>query len=134
MCLGSGAIYLVDQHDLREERPAMKHEALLASIENGIAENISRQQVTRKLDALKGERERARQRLRERCLADARNILNQKVAACEETGDCELDRLILAHNDFTDLFCERVNIIRHGAIICGNAPFRKQGYLEIDTL
>ena len=111
--LRCGAIYLVDQHDLREERAAMKHEALLASIEDGIAENISRQQITRKLDALKGERELARQRLRQRCLAHARNIFNQEVAACEQTGDCELYRLILAHNDFTNLLCERVNVIRH---------------------
>src|SRR5439155_13647412 len=56
--LGGGAIYLVDQHDLRKERAAMKHEPLLGSIEDGIAESIRRQQVTRKLDALKGERAR----------------------------------------------------------------------------
>ena len=110
----------------------MKQKALLASIEDGIPENIGRQEVTRKLDALKGERERARQRLRERCLAHAGNIFNQEVAACEQTGDGELYRLIFANNNFTNLLCERVNAIRHSEMICGNDTIRKQGYLEID--
>ena len=73
---GSRAIYLVDQHDLRKERAAMEHEALLAPIEDGIAENIGRKQVTGKLDALESESERARQRLGERCLAHTGNIFN----------------------------------------------------------
>ena len=112
----------------------MKHEALLASIEDGIAENIGRQQVTRKLDALKGEGERAGQRLRERCLAHARNIFNQDVAACEQTGDCELYRLILAYDNFANLLCEGINVIRHSGMICGNDTVRKQGYAEIHSI
>src|SRR4030095_3428534 len=131
---GSGAVYLIDQHDLRKERPAMKHEALLASIEDGIAENIGRQQVACKLDALKGERERARQRLRKRCLAHARNIFNQEMAACEQTGDCELYRLIFPYYNFANLLREGVNVIRHSDMICGNDAIRKQGYAENDSI
>ena len=54
----------------------MKHEALLIVVENGIAENIGRQQVACKLDALKRQRQGARQRLGERGLAHAWNVFN----------------------------------------------------------
>ena len=110
----------------------MKNEPLLASIEDGIAEYIGCKQLTLKLDALNGERERARQRLRERCFAHARDIFNQEVAAREETGDCELYRLILAYDNFTNLLRGRVNVIRHSGMICGNDIVRKQRYVEID--
>ena len=38
----SRPVYLVDQHYLRKKRSAVKHEALLIVVENGIAENIGR--------------------------------------------------------------------------------------------
>jgi hypothetical protein len=112
----------------------VKHKALVFPIENGIAENIGRKQIARKLDALKGERERARECLGESRLTHARNVFNQEVAACEQTSDCELYRLILSHNNFTNLLCEGVNVIRHSEMICGNDTVRKQGYPEIDSI
>jgi len=98
---------------------------LLAPIEDGIAENIGGQQVAGKLDTLKGERERASQRMGERCLAHARDVFNQKMAAGEQTCDRELYRLILAYDNFANLLYERVNVVRHCTIICGNSPVRK---------
>src|SRR5213592_4557627 len=128
---GGRAIYLVDQNDLRKERAAVKHEALLFSIKDGITEYIGRKQVTRKLDALESQRERTRQRLGERCLAHAGDIFNQEVAACEQTGDCEFYRLILTYDNFTNLLCERINVICHSKeMICGNDRVRKRGYAE----
>ena len=103
----------------------MKHEPLFAPIENGITENIGRQQVTRKLNALECQCQRPCQRLGQRCFAHARNIFNQKVAAREQRGDSELYRLVLAYNDFTNLPRESLNVIGHAATICGNNVFRK---------
>ena len=103
----------------------MKHEALIASIEDGIPKNICRQQVTCKLDALKGERQRACQCLRESCLADAWDVLDQKMTAREQTGDRQFYRLILAYDNFTNLLREGVNVIGHAGTICGNNGFRK---------
>ena len=117
---GSRAIYFIDQYDLRKERAAVKHEVLLALIEDGIAENIGREQVTRKLDTLEGKRERAGQRLAERCLTHTWDVFNQKMAASEQTRDCELYRLILSYDNFTNLICECVNVVRHSGMICGN--------------
>jgi len=78
------------------------------------------------LEALKCERQRARQRLGECCLANTRDVFDQKVTAREQTGDCEFNRLVLSYNNFTNLLCERVNVVGHPEIICGNAAIRKQ--------
>ena len=49
------------------------------------------------------------------------------MAAREQTGDSELYRLVLAYNDFTNLRRERLNVIGHAGMICGNNAFRKHG-------
>src|SRR2546430_14360967 len=48
---GGRAIDLVDQHHLREKRTAMEHKALLAPVEDRIAENIGGEQITGKYGA-----------------------------------------------------------------------------------
>src|SRR6266478_2899524 len=52
------------------------------------------------------------------------------MAAREQTGNCEFYRLILAYDNFTNLLCERVNMLRHSEMIRGNDAFRKQAYGE----
>jgi hypothetical protein len=52
------------------------------------------------------------------------------MAAREQTGDCEFYRLILAYDNYTNLLCERVNVLRHSETIRGNDAFRKQAYGE----
>ena len=54
----------------------MEHETLLAPVEDGIPQNVGRQQIARKLNALKCEGKGARQRLGEHCLAHARDVFN----------------------------------------------------------
>ena len=49
------------------------------------------------------------------------------MTAREQTGDRELNRLVLAYNDFTNLLRERLNVIGHSEMICGNNGFRKHG-------
>jgi len=58
-----------------------------------------------------------------RRLADARDVLDQKVTAREQTGDREFNRLVLSYNDFTNLLREGINVIGHPEIICGTARF-----------
>src|SRR4029077_1413002 len=55
LCLWGRAVDLVDQHHLRKKWTTMKNELLLVAVEDGIAENVGRQQIAGKLDALKGE-------------------------------------------------------------------------------
>ena len=47
------------------------------------------------------------------------------MATREQTGDSELYRLGLAYNNFTNLLRERLNVIGHSGMICGNNVFRK---------
>src|SRR5438045_2510210 len=56
------------------------------------------------------------------------------MATREQTGDSELYRLVLAYNDFTNLFRESLDVIGHSGMICGNNVFRKQGYAKTDGL
>jgi hypothetical protein len=103
----------------------MEHEALFAPVEDGIAKNICREQVTGELDALERERQRACQSLRERRLTYARDIFNQKVTACEQTSDCKLYRLILADDNLANLPYEGINVVCHSRMIRKNDAIRK---------
>jgi hypothetical protein len=55
------------------------------------------------------------------------------MTAGEQTGDSELNRLILAYDNFTNLFREGVNVIGHSEIICGNDSIRKQDMQGADV-
>src|SRR5437762_14024171 len=55
--------------------------------------------------------------------------LRSRVTAREQTGDGEFYRLVLAYDNFTNLFREGVNGVSHPEIICGNATIRKCGVL-----
>lgn len=48
------------------------------------------------------------------------------MTAGEQTSDRKFYGLILAYDNFTDLFREGVNVVRHPEIICGNDAIRKQ--------
>ena len=76
----------------------------------------------------KREREGTRQCLRERGLAYARDIFDQEVATREQTRHGELYRLVLSHNHLANLLYERVNMVRHASIICGNNARRKHPF------
>ena len=83
--------------------PGWKLESCRFALEDGHAEDIRRQQVARELDALELQSERARQRVRQRRLADARDVLDQQMAAREQAGEREPDLLLFAQDDAPDL-------------------------------
>ena len=47
------------------------------------------------------------------------------MATREQTGDGEFYRLILAYDNFANLLRERLNVVSHPEMICGNAVLRK---------
>ena len=71
--------------------PGMEAEAAGLALEDRDADDVRRQQVARELDALELQAERARERVRERGLADAGQVLDQQVAAREQAGEREPD-------------------------------------------
>ena len=105
----------------------MKDEALLVPIEDRIAENIRREQIAGKLNALKAECERAGECLRESRLADTGDIFNQQVAAREQASDGEHNRLGFPNDDFTNLFGECIDAFLGTKTICRIAFICKRG-------
>src|SRR5581483_2717566 len=124
--LGGGAVHFVNQHYLRKERSPMKDEALLGSIENGVAQDIGRQQVAGKLDALKSQRQRTSQGLGERGFPHAGNVFNQEVTTCQQTGDCEFYGLLFAHHNLADLPDKGFDLACHRETISDNKTVRKR--------
>ncbi len=101
--LRRGAIDLVGEHELCEHRPAMEAELSVLGLEHRDANDVGRQQVARELDPLVHEAERARERMRQRRLADARYVLDEQVAAREQAGEREAELPILAEDDLVQV-------------------------------
>ena len=85
--LRRAAVDLVDEDDVGEHRPRVELEAALALVEDVGADDVGRQQVGRALDARVLGVDRARERARERRLADARVVLDQHVALGEQRDE-----------------------------------------------
>ena len=85
--LRRGAVDFVGEHDRVEDRARVEAERLRALVEDRHAEHVGRQQVARELDARVLEAERRRERLGERRLADAGDVLDQQVAAREQARE-----------------------------------------------
>ena len=83
--------------------PGWKRNARVSRVEDRHAEHIGRQEVARELDARVLEAERRRERLRERRLADAGDVLDQQVTAGEQAREREPQRLALADDDAVEL-------------------------------
>ncbi len=70
--LGRGSIDFIGEHQLRENRAALKPELAGLAVENGHAQHIGGQQIAGELDALEGQPQGLGNGMRERGLADAR--------------------------------------------------------------
>src|SRR5215831_20215846 len=90
-----------------EDGAGMKAEVVRRRIENRDAEHVRGQKVARELNARVVEAERSGQRLRQRGLADARNILDEKVTARQQARKRQLERRVLADDDARELLEHR---------------------------
>ena len=79
----------------------MKAETRRVAVVNRYAENIGRQQIAGELDTLKLQAEHRGQRMGEGGFADARNILDQQVAAGQQAGERKADLVLLAEDDLS---------------------------------
>src|SRR5205085_614287 len=96
--LRARAVDLVGEDDLREDRPRMKAEGRALAVEDRHADDVGGQEIGGELDALVVEAEEARERVRERGLADAGHVLDQQVAAREDARHREADLPLLAED------------------------------------
>ncbi len=97
------AVDLVGQQNLREHRAGMELESLARGVEDGHAEDVRRQQVGGELHALELQADGGRQRMRERGLAQARQILDQDVAVGEQRDEGQPHLVRLAQHQRIDL-------------------------------
>ncbi len=79
-----GAVDLVGQHHVGENRPRTEDELMRLAVVEAVAGDVGRQQVGRKLDAVENAGQAAGDRLADQGLAHAGNVLQQDVLARQE--------------------------------------------------
>ena len=94
----------------------MEAERLRDGVEHRDAEHVGGQQVARELDPRVLEPEDRGQRLRQRRLADARDVLDQQVPAREQARERQPQRLGLADEDAAELGDHRGQALRGGNV------------------
>ena len=85
--LWPGAIDLVNQHDIGEQRSGPKHETARCLIEHVYTDDIARHQIRRSLNALELPAKRAGQCLGQQGLAKPRHALHQHMTARHQRDD-----------------------------------------------
>ena len=96
--LGRGAIDLVGQQEVAEDRPGLEFERLRMRVVDGDAEHVAGQHVAGELQAVEAAGDRPRQRLRQRGLADAGHVFDQQVSARQQAHQGQPDHFGLAAN------------------------------------
>ncbi len=91
--LGRRAIHLVDEQQAREYRPGTKLELIRPLVEDVDARDVGRQKIRRELEPRERAVERARERLREHRLPDARKVLDDQVPLGDEAEHDETQRV-----------------------------------------
>ena len=112
--LGRGAVDLVGEHDVGEDRAGLEREALVAALVLGDhhrADDVGRHQVGRELDAREAQIERGGQRAHEHGLAEAGHAFEQRVAAGEQAGQHAVEDRALADDQLADLFAHAAHLI-----------------------
>ena len=94
---------LVGQDDVGEDRSRPEAEIAQFLIEEGDATDVGREQIGSELDASALAANGARQRPRQRRLANARHVFDQDVAFAEHGDEQALDHLGLADDDPADV-------------------------------
>ena len=94
--------------------PGWNSELSRLRVEHRHADDVGRQQVGGELHALEAEPERRRQRMRERGLAQARQVLDQQVAAGQQRHERQPHFLRLAQHQRVDLRLRAVRGPRAG--------------------
>jgi hypothetical protein len=93
------AIDFVCEHELREHGAFVELEPAAVAVKHGYPEHVGGQEVARELNAVVAEPQGFRERVRERGLADAGQVLDEQVAAREQARQRQLELTALADHD-----------------------------------
>ena len=111
---GRRAVDLVDEHDVRRERPGPVLESLGALVVDGHTGDVARHEVRRALNAPEAEVERPRDRARERRLPHPGHVVEEDVAFNEKRAEELLGHLPLSDNDRRDVLDEALGRALNG--------------------
>ena len=98
-----GAVDLVDEEKVREDRARPELELVRALVEDVDARDVGRQQVGRELQAREGAVDRARHRLGQHRLPHAREVLDDQVPLADQGEDAEPERLRRCMDDLGEV-------------------------------
>ena len=103
--LRRGAVDLVGEDEVREDRPRLEAEPALAALlhDDVRADDVGRHQVRRELDAAEAEVERLGHRAHEHRLAEPRHALEERVRSGEQADQRLPHELLLADDEGADL-------------------------------
>jgi len=104
--LGRGAIDLVGQHHVGEDRSPGEDELLTLGVEDAAAGDVGRQQIRRELDAAELARHAAGQGLAHQGLAHPRHVLQQHVLAGQQRHHAQAHDVALAEHDLGDVLLQ----------------------------
>ena len=96
--LGRGAVDLVGQQEIGEDRPGLELEGFRVGVVDGDAQDVAGQHVAGELQAVETARDRARQRLRQGGLADAGHVFDEQMAARQQADQRKPDHFGFAAN------------------------------------
>ena len=124
LCSRGRPIDLVDQQDIREDRPGREAEgSALVQARTG---DVGGQEVGRALDPIRLEPERPRDRSREKCLARSRHILDEDVTACQQGDRDQPERRLAADHGPADGLAEVVPKVARDPKLVGRARRRRR--------
>ena len=101
-----GAIDLVGQHDVGEDRPAAEHELARLGVVEAAAGDVARQEIGRELDPAELAGEAAGHRLAHQRLAHPRHVLQQDVLAGQQGHQRPPHHVVLAEHHAADVLAK----------------------------
>ena len=106
LCLGRGAIDLVREHEVGEDRASLEAQAaptIQVLADDGGADNVSGHQIGCELDAAEPQRQHIAEGAHQERLAEARDTLEQHVTATEQGDEDQAHHLALPDDGFVQL-------------------------------
>jgi hypothetical protein len=108
---------LVDEHDVREDRPGDEAELPVRLVVHADPGHIARQEVGRRLDPAERARDGDRERPRERRLPDPGHALEEQVPVGEQADRRRLDGVVVPGDDPLDVLDQSAE--RRGCLVEG---------------
>jgi hypothetical protein len=136
--LRGGAVDLVRQQQVGEDRPLARHELAALLLVDERADEVGGQQVGGELDPREGEVEHLAERLHRKRLGEAGHALHQQVPAAQQRHHHAVDERALAHDHLAHLvdgglhrehlLADRLVQLRDVDLDSGHDSFRCRAY------